>query len=148
MLCATRTASATSNEEEDHEKSVADWGRKTKESLVLQYNGCGLDGKGNKLNLQRRLFNHFHPASVDINQLTRPIIATSIHSRYNCHLEGHFAGACPLKKSRMMTNPNANLGPPYSSPPHAHLQSAIHQPIPTTDMANHGQISYAKRPAN
>ena len=72
----------------------------------------------------------------------------STHICYHCHLEGHSAGACPLKKSRMMTNPNANLGSTYSSPPHAHLQSAIHQPIPTTDMANHGQISYAKCPAN
>ena len=50
----------------------------------------------------------------------------STHICYNCHLEGHFAGACPLKKSRMMTNPNANLGSTYSSPQHAHLQSTIH----------------------
>ena len=83
------------------------------------------------------------------DQLLPPPLPTSIHALcYNCHLGGHFAGACPRKKSRMMTNPNANLGSTYSSPPHAHLQSAIHQPIPTTDMANHGQISYAKRPAS
>ena len=74
------------------------------------------------------------------DQLLPPPLSTNVC--YSCHLEGHFAGACPLKKSRMMTNPNANLGSTYSSP--AHLQSAIHQPIPTTDMANHGQISYAK----
>ena len=71
MLHATRTASATSNAKEDHEKSVADWGRQMKESLVLQCNGCGLDAKGNKLTLQRRLFNHFHPASVNINPVSQ-----------------------------------------------------------------------------
>ena len=43
MLRATRTACATSNEEEDHEK----------------------------LTLQRRLFNHFHPASVDVNPFSQ-----------------------------------------------------------------------------
>ena len=67
---------------------------------------------------------------------------------YDGLLEGHFADACHLKKLRMMTNPNANLGSTYSSPPQVHLQSTIHQPIQTTDVANQGQISYAKHPAN
>ena len=71
MQHATRTASATSNEKEDHEKSVADWGRQTKESLVLQCNGCDQDAKHNELTLQRRLFNHFHPASVNVNPVSQ-----------------------------------------------------------------------------
>ena len=50
---------------------VADWGRQMKESVVLRCIGCGLDGKGNKITLQRRLFNHFHPASVDANPISQ-----------------------------------------------------------------------------
>ena len=67
MPRATRTFSVNTSGKEDHENSVEDWGRQTKESLVLKCNGCGLDAKGNKLSLQTRLFNQFCTVRANIH---------------------------------------------------------------------------------
>ena len=68
MPRTTKTAVATQdNDNDDKLKSGADWGDQKKEGLVLKCNDCGLDAKGTKLQLQRRLFTYFHSASsVDV----------------------------------------------------------------------------------
>ena len=67
MPRATRTSRVNTSGKEDHENSVEDWGRQTKESLMLKCNVCGLDAKGNKLSMQMWLFNHFCTVRADIH---------------------------------------------------------------------------------
>ena len=78
----------------------------------------------------------------------------STQSCFNCHMEGHFAGACPQKKlkNNIFSTSNTNT-PTYlynnaraSADPQTQFNSSFSQPIPTTDMSIQGQNNFGKRP--
>ena len=76
----------TVSSQPDHERSINEWGKLTVNSLRTKLNELQLPEEGKKLELQERLYNHFHPPANESTKIQLSAILQkfkTLHSEVN-----------------------------------------------------------------